>query len=238
MRLPAGQSLSFRNQAELLPPHLSQLPSKISLGLADADEYFASVGFRMTYFDELSFDKTKKPFTKLEMLDSEIWANASEVIVKKLEFVDIATYYAPRSNPTKSFADAWEVSAGFESRLIQPDPGNSFFVRGALGKSYLLSNNWLVYGLAGGKAFTGQVDGVEGFAKLGTIGRLNAKTSVHVNAVQYVGLGDTSDDSFKLGYEFALNYQFSNQAEVRLMAEKLTSMTFSVVVHYYWGFQN
>ena len=63
--LPLGKSLTHQNNKENIPPHLGMPPSKVSIGMSSSDrDYYNTIGFRMNYFDYLSFS-SKNKFTNV-----------------------------------------------------------------------------------------------------------------------------------------------------------------------------
>ena len=74
LNLSIGKGIHYREEKAHIAPHLAREPSKLSLGLASIEDskVYATTGFRMTYFDDLSSSLGVSEFSNLEMVDIEI----------------------------------------------------------------------------------------------------------------------------------------------------------------------
>jgi len=233
--LPIGKSPTTIVQTKSAPHH-SINPSKYSLGLASLDQgaQYLTAGFRLNYFDNLSFNNTKQPFANLEMIDIELVAIDSKLRIAKIDLIDIDSLYLPAIPWSNDNASAWSVRAGYEQRYNTCFDCGIFFAEGDIGKSLLLTNNTLFYAMVGGKVFSGDESDINISGKLGVISQFsdNIKLTFELQKVSDI---DFSQPSQTLWYS-EINYQLSHDWELRFLAKKQDSTVVELKVNYFWDF--
>jgi len=234
LRLPAGKVKVNSHQNEA--PHLGMKPSKFSLGYLNGDngQNFITTGFRMTYFDDLSFNSTKKRFTNLEMLDIEAIANENTLKILKLDLIDVDSLYIPTLPWDKKPASAWSVRLGFEQLHNNCFDCGIYFAEGDIGKSALFGTTNLAYAMVGAKVFAGEKDDATISAKLGLINLFHEKMSAKIEVQQAARFDLTN--SYKTQYSAELNIQLATNSEIRLYMEKQETTLLGLRFNWFWGF--
>lgn len=232
--LPLGKSLTHQNNKENIPPHLGMPPSKVSIGMSSSDrDYYNTIGFRMNYFDYLSFS-SKNKFTNVEMLDLTFAIEDKALKVKKIDVIDITSLYTAPKIWQDDFSDAWAVTVGFQQINNSCLNCGVYFAQGHLGKSYVVNNSTLIYSLLGAKAFVGYKDKISLSAKLGFITTLNKKlkSKLEFSYRDNHSLADLSNTKLNL----EVNYHFAPNWELRLKYEKQKSSLVGINLNYFWDF--
>lgn len=232
--LPLGKSLNFKNNKQNLAGHLGMPPSKFSVGVSNSDTHsYGTIGFRMNYFDHLSFG-SKNKFTNVEMLDLKLAISDHALKIKKLDVIDIASLYTVPKLWQDTFSDAWAVTVGFEQINNECLNCGVYFAQGHLGKSYLVNESTLIYSLLGAKAFVGYQDKISLSAQFGFITTLNKKlkSKLEFSYRDNHNLAELSNT--KLNFE--LNYHFAPDWELRLNYEKQQSNLIGINLNYFWDF--
>jgi len=233
--LPIGKAPTTARQHKSAPHH-SMNPSKYSLGLAaiNHQQQYLTAGFRLNYFDDLSFNNTKQPFANLEMIDIELVANDSTIRIAKIDLIDIDSLYLPAIPWSNDSASAWSVRVGYEQRYNNCFDCGIFFAEGDIGKSLLLTNNTLFYAMVGGKVFSGDESDINISGKLGVISQFNDNIKFKFE-LQKVNDIDFSQPSQTRWYS-EINYQLTHDWELRLLAKKQDSTFIELKINYFWDF--
>ena len=235
MRLPPGKARVQNALVDKAGPHFAMPYSKFSTGLARVGkENFATLGFRMTYFDDLSSSVGRNKFTNLEMMDIELIANDTEATVLKFDLIDIKSLYLPPLPWHDEWASAWSIRGGFEQFGNDCTDCGVVYFEGDRGVSGLLNKNLLSYAMLGGRVFAGQVDDIAVYAKLGILSTLFDKLSLKFEMRQQY-LFDTKAYE-KHAYKLELNYAISHDFEARLALDKQQEFNLALKLNYYWGF--
>ena len=235
-QLPIGKSITPKFSVKKAAPHQSMKPSKFSLGLASVhqQEQYATAGFRMNYFDDLSTGVARQAFANLEMVDVKFIFNDEKIRLLKADLVDINSLYLPAIPWSGSQESAWAVRAGYEQLYNDCLDCGIFFAEGDIGKSMLLSNDSLLYGMLGGKLFSGEEDDINVSAKIGIISSLTDKLKIKLELQK---VSDLSFSKASKNYWYSeLNYQLAQDWELRLLVEKQRATFFGLKVNYFWDF--
>ncbi|MDP7591692.1 MAG: DUF4105 domain-containing protein [Litorilituus sp.] len=235
-KLPIGKSITTQFSVKKPAPHLGMKPSKYSMGFASVHQqkqYFTA-GFRMNYFDDLSVDIAKQTFANLEMVDIEFILNDKEAHLAKIDLVNINSLYLPAIPWSNTLESAWAVRVGYEQLNNNCFDCGVFFAEGDIGKSTLLNKDSLVYAMMGGKLFFGKEDDINVSAKIGMISSLSKhlKIKIELQKISDISFSNASENR----WYGELNYQFAQDWELRLLAEKQHSTFFGLKVNYFWDF--
>lgn len=236
LNLSIGKGIHYREEKIYIAPHLARKPSKFSLGLASIEhsKIYATAGFRVTYFDDLSSSLGVSEFSNLEMVDIEIITDKTKAKILKVDLIDISSLYLPSTPWTNTMASAWSVRAGYEQVSNTCIDCGIYFAEGSFGKSIRIKDDALMYAMIGGKAFFGEKDDVAVYAKLGFLTSIstNLKAKVELNKASSIALSKSYASSVKL----ALSYEFSNDWDVRFSLENKEATFMALSLNYYWGF--
>jgi len=235
-KLPIGKSITPKFSVKKTAPHQGMKPSKYSVGLASINQQkqYTTAGFRMNYFDDLSVGVARQTFANLEMVDVEFIFNDEEIHLAKADLVDINSLYLPAIPWSDTLASAWAVRAGYEQLYNNCFDCGIFFAEGDIGKSILLNNDSLIYGMLGGKLFFGQEDDINVSAKIGIISSLTEKLKVKL---EFQKVSDISFSKTSENYWYSeLNYQIAQDWELRLLVEKQRATFYGLKVNYFWDF--
>ena len=236
LNLSIGKGIHYREEKAHIAPHLAREPSKLSLGLAliEDSKVYATTGFRMTYFDDLSSSLGVSEFSNLEMVDIEIITDKRKAKILKVDLIDISSLYLPSIPWTNTMASAWSVRAGYEQISNACIDCGIYFAEGSFGKSIRIKDDALMYAMIGGKAFFGEKDDVVVYAKLGFLTSIstNLKAKVELNKASSIALSKSYPSSIKL----ALSYEFANDWDIRFSLENKETRFMALTLNYYWGF--
>lgn len=235
LQQPLGKAIADPIFIRKKPPHNNQAPSKFSLGFHNIDNLgnYLTLGFRMTYFDDLSQNLTHSKFANLEMFDLEFIGNNNEFKIHKFDLVDIR-YFPEKHNDWKLTHDfAWKVRLGYEQFKNDCLNCGNYLADGAIGKSFFYGNS-MIYTMVGSKITTGYVDDVQFYGQLGFISHVNPYLNFKFELTQINSL--SSNIKNEVAFLSEVNYQLNNKIEMRFFTEKIETTVAGFKVNYFWDF--
>lgn len=236
INLPVGRTKWAKNEPNNSAPHFSNAPSKFSLGFTNIEheKNYLTAGFRMTYFDDLSSNIARAPFSNLEMIDITLIAIDEQLDILDIDLIHINSLYQAPLPWNENLSSAWSVRAGYEQLYNNCFDCGIYFAEGSLGRSIRINTDGLVYSLVGGKIYAGKQDDISLSLKLGYITSINESIKIKLELKESIGF--ERDSNNKLKYLSEINYQLSPDWEIRFVAEKEESFLISVKMNYFWGF--
>lgn len=145
-RLSPGKS-NF-SPIELTPPHDAQDTTLIQMGVVHNNSAGtrASVRFRANYYDLLTINPARIPFSELSTFDVKFYVdgeariNLAELTALRITNLNAATTGLPGDNKL-----AWKLATGYRELSSKNDDG-SLYIDGLVGKSYSPRTGVALYG--------------------------------------------------------------------------------------------
>jgi hypothetical protein len=232
LKLPPGRTKTSINPI-VESPHKTSPPSLVSIGGAVGDINEAIIGFRMNFFDELTFDQSQKKYTALEILDSEIGVKGKQI---KLNQLTLARVQTMRPNDTDlSYFDrsSWRIDVGYRNRGLACFDCNLIYTHADYGLSAPLFNG-IGYTMVGIKAETGTITNTYMSATAGIITNLSNKVKIKIEAAHNIALRSNQKDQSTL--EFEANYLIDSENEIRISYGTGYDKRVAIIFNHYWDF--
>jgi hypothetical protein len=137
----------------LVPPHEAQYPSLLQISPtynSHSGEGLA-LRYRANYYDLLSLDAGRLPFSSLSMFDLQLLYRNNKWNLKRWDLFHIKNLNVSSTGLPHDGGFSWSVRAGVANVDLRCDDCLVAGTSGSLGKSYRLSNSTALYGMVNGK---------------------------------------------------------------------------------------
>jgi hypothetical protein len=218
------------------PPHKSQNSSMLQTSIVHNDKLGTGVElrFRGAYYDYLSNNSGRSPFTQMSMIDLTMVHQQNKISLKKLDLIHVETLNISPTNLPEDKAFAWKVKAGVKKQNLSCDGCLHGYLSGGIGKGYLVNNNSAVYGMV-----TGEVS---------AFGEKTLELNTGLTAGFITGYDDWWKSHVELGFQKSVTSsqkirkfiswenRFSNSKwwDIRLKIEYDKATEFKISAGYYW----
>lgn len=236
MKLPIGRQIQQNYDYQKPGPEESLKPSRLSIGYVNAsnDNHYNTLGFRATYFDDLSPSAGHNEFSNLEMLDITLISDSGDLSIYGIDIVDIKSLYLPPMPWKDALAEAWSIRAGYEQLYDSCIDCGIYFAEADKGYSFKFNDTNLFYALVGGKVFVGQQDNISVYVKSGVISKIANSFSAKLEYQRLETFDSSNIKKDKLTFD--LNYTYSKDIELRLNVSKQLETMLGLNMNFYWGF--
>jgi hypothetical protein len=146
--LPSGTS-HFRAHNNA-PPHHAQDTALLQISGLYNEEWGKGVElrFRANYYDLLSVNAARIPFSELSTFDVRALYQTEEssLDLRELTVLRIINLNAATTDLPEDSGYAWKIAAGYREQSITKPEDGSLYMDGFLGKSHAFSPNFALYG--------------------------------------------------------------------------------------------
>lgn len=146
--LPAG---GFEWQAPLKKaPHTAQDTAMLQASVIHNNEFgaLAELRFRANYYDLLSVNAARIPFSELSTLDARLTYSLerSEFDLRELTLIKIVNLNVSNTGLPQDSGYAWKVAIGYKPESLACANCSTAYADGFIGKAWSTSANWAAYG--------------------------------------------------------------------------------------------
>ncbi len=232
--LPPGKS-RFEYEPPV-PPHEAQKTSLVQVSGFYNDESGAGAAFRFraNYYDLLSVNSGRIPFSELSTFD--LWLTLSEesgLSLSELTLLRIVSLNAARSGLPGDSGMAWKLAAGYREMSLKGQQG-AVYLDGFVGKSDRLSNDFVMY--AGASASLTSKDNLGGYlavgAELGGVALVSQDyaTSLSVGHQRYIN----APEEYRTYATWEQRFTNSKRFDIRTLLRFDKAAEFSVSLSHYF----
>lgn len=225
-----------RADTQKYAPHEGALPGMLRIGVVHNSERGGGMVLRLrpVYFDRLSLEKSRVPYSTLTMMEVELLQRAGRLSMKRWDMVNIEHLNVARTPLPGDGGWAWRIRFGLDSHELACDSCLVGHVSGGLGKSLAFSTHSVSYVMADSFVQTqyrssGNIGGGVSAGWVETLGN-GWKSSIEVGRKTYWN-GSHSDREL-VKWENRLG--MSRDWDVRFGFEKLDANQWSMAVSGYW----
>lgn len=142
---PSTKPSEFTNTE---PPHTGTLPSMLQLAVVNGnDDYAIRLRFRATYYDLLTVDTGRAPYSALSMFDLTAQIN-NNISIERFELLNIENMNVSKSGLPGDGGYAWKLNIGYMPLDLACNNCKVAQFSSGIGKAAVVSSNILVYGMA------------------------------------------------------------------------------------------
>ncbi|MBL4602757.1 MAG: DUF4105 domain-containing protein [Emcibacteraceae bacterium] len=136
------------------PPHESQNSSLLQTSLVHNNKLGTGIElrFRGAYYDYLSNNSGRSPFTQMSMLDLTMIYQQNKISLKQLDLIHVETLNISPTRLPEDEAYAWKVKAGVKKQNLSCEGCLHGYISGGIGKGYLLNKKSAIYVMITGEA--------------------------------------------------------------------------------------
>ncbi len=235
--LPVGK-VSVANTPTVAKPDTANKPALLSVGLIDlGGSLQGSLGFRMNYFDELTFNPSQKPFGALEVLDTELAIEESSIILKQLTLARVQSLPTTTSSIDYFQSDAWRIDVGYRDRSTHCTDCDTGYIRGDYGRSTGIDTPYVK---GAGYGFIGFQNEFGEFSNTYLTGTLGAIFSIHerVKFKAEVGYLHSLKSRYRDAHviELETNIKASTNSDIRFFYRQDSEKVIGIRYQHYWDF--
>lgn len=234
LRLPTSRARE--DQGSPAPIHDGQRPvlTRISQGERSQERIFTDFEIRPAYYDLLSPDTGRLPYSSLAIGRVLIRKEDERFIIRELGFFDVSTLNIAETDLPGDGGLAWKFNLGITSQEIQCADCQVFGTRAGLGKAVMLDPRFVVFAFGNGIAQTAKRD----FGSLAT--QLEAGTIITFSEAwrmimkqsftQYHNQGSAYLDTFEVSQRFGAARTWDIRLSYKYQKSNLMKLSYS----YYW----
>ena len=235
IRLPSKQ-IHWPERGVSRPPHEGQKPSMLRISASHNSQQGEGVqlSFRPAYYDHLSLDAGRLPYSRLSMLETEVMIRNGEVSLRKLDLVNIETLNLSRTGLPGDGGMAWKLRFGIDNPDLSCDRCNVFSVNGGIGRAAEISDALVAFAMLEGR-LQSRDDFDRTVAVGGRFGVItreygNWKGMANLGYQRYLD-GSLSEEPFA---ELSARYGASRDWDIRLSYRKHLATEVNATFSYYW----
>jgi len=215
MKLPAGNPTAAQVQQgspSQAPPHKGNGPLLVQISALSNQDLGAGAEFRFrpAYYDMLSLQPGRFPYSSLSMLDARFVSLDDKLFMRTLDIVSIESLNLSKTGLPGDGGYAWKMRFGFEQQNLACIDCNVFQVEGGIGKALSISSQGALFALLDAHAQTNNEN-------TGTFA-----TGLHAGFIQ--NWSDGFATSLALGHRSYINGNYASyplaRAEVRFGASR------------------
>ncbi|GGF77345.1 hypothetical protein GCM10011338_32070 [Alteromonas lipolytica] len=197
-------------------PHNAQLTSLLQAGYLDYPEGSAATfRFRASYYDLLTYNPGRLPFSELTTFDLTLaYKDNQKIAVKNFNLLKLINLNASQTGLPGDDALAWRLAAGYRQQANNCQHCGSGFVEGFIGKAWSPGSQFVIYGAASGLATSSN--------RLGG----NVASGGEVGGV--ITITPTLAMSFSAGHQWYLNNLSAHRQYVEVESRWLISQQWDV----------
>lgn len=146
--------ISWPNSEPKQPPHKSQNSSLFQTSLIHNDALGEGVElrFRAAYYDYLSVNTGKAPFTQMSMVDIKARYINDTLSLRRFDLLHIETLNVSPTQMPEDRGFAWKVRTGVKSLSLNCAQCLHGYISGGFGKAHSIGQNSALYGMITGEA--------------------------------------------------------------------------------------
>ncbi|MCG7497799.1 DUF4105 domain-containing protein [Vibrio sp. Of7-15] len=219
-----------------LPPHQAQYPSlfQFSPVYHSEQDLGLDLRFRASYYDLLSLDAGRLPYSALSMFDLRLSYRDDQVTLKQWDLFNIINLNVSNTSLPHDGGYSWAIKANIENIDLTCNDCLVAGLSGGIGKSYELKKNTAIYAMLDGKIQA--PDRERGYMKLGVKSGLVAqilpswRTSFSAGYHYYLDNTDLHGHSLNWEQRFGT----SKSWDIRTNLNYDGATEFGVSYGYYW----
>ena len=153
-RFALAPGASEFNSADKKAPHLGQSSTLLQASFVHNDvlKNAIELRFRANYYDLLSVNAARIPFSELSTFDMRVryYDTESSLTLHELTLLRIINLNATSTGLPHDTGYAWKLAAGYRPQSLQERGNGTGYVDGFIGKAIALSPDFAIYGAASG----------------------------------------------------------------------------------------
>ncbi|MDP2561638.1 DUF4105 domain-containing protein [Psychrobium sp. 1_MG-2023] len=218
------------------PPHQSQYPTMLQLSPTYNDKLGSGLQlrFRASYYDLLSLDAGRLPFSSLAMFDLKVIAQDDKLTLKSWDLFNIENLSVSNTGLAGDGGYSWSLRAGVHNIDLTCNDCLVTNVSGAFGKSYRINEQTAFYSMVDGRVQVPdrQRGHLKAGIKSGLVSQLTPywRTSVSVGYHYY--LDNTEQHSHSINWE--QRFGDAKSWDVRTQYRYDGASELSLSYSYYW----
>lgn len=136
------------------PPHTAQLTSLLQAGMVtNQDVSSATFRFRANYYDLLTYNPGRIPFSELSTFDFTLaYSDKHALSVKRFSLLNVINLNASQTGLPGDDAPAWKLSAGYRQQANDCEHCGSTYIEGFVGKAWSPDSRYVFYAALSGTA--------------------------------------------------------------------------------------
>ena len=221
---------------ELSPPHNAQLTSllQISPTYNSSKSNALQLRFRPSYYDLLSLEAGRAPYTALSMFDLTVQITEDDLKLVRLGLVDIKKLNVGYSKLPADNQYSWTFNAVIENVDLSCEGCLVAKLGAGVGKSYAVTKNSMFYSLLDGQLQA--PDRSRGYAKagikVGLVSKLHKNWRMHLAASYHLSESGKKNHGHSLDWEqrFGSSSSWDIRSKVQINEGTKASLSYG----YYW----
>ena len=166
------------------PPHKSQKSSMVQASYIYNDKLGsgALIRFRPAYYDFLSLNRGRAPYTQMSMMDLSAVIRNNKISLKHLDLLKIETLNISPTGLSEDGNFAWNVGAGIREQNLNCLGCLHGYLSGGIGKAYSIDDKLAVYLMATGELVGFGKEGIQvkTGVKMGLVSNFNDYWQTHL----------------------------------------------------------
>ena len=234
LELPFQEIKTYKDP-QIEPPHLGHSPSLVQVSVFRNNEINEGLYLRIrpTYYDYLSRDSGRRPYSSLSMLDFTLAYANQKLAFHSMDIIKIANLDITKTDINSLAHHSWNLRLGLEPQSLNCKTCTVSFIEGGLGKSYKRGENFIFYGFVEGRLQSKTKTLLSGTPKLGFIGKIMNGWHGHA-FIGYRKFIDKTENGHFIGlYENRFGDYQNGDARLTFKMQDSTFET-SVSLNYYW----
>lgn len=157
------EELNWPETAPTPPPHKSQNSSMLQASYIYNDQLGAGalIRFRPAYYDFLSLNRGRAPYTQMSMLDLSAVVRNNKISLKHLDLLKIETLNISPTGLSEDGDFAWKVGVGIREQNLSCVGCLHGYLSGGIGKAYSVADKMAIYLMATGELVGFGAEGVQ-----------------------------------------------------------------------------
>lgn len=235
-KMPPGSS-NFKKTVKM-PPHTSQDTAMLQLSRIYNQDWGHAyeVRFRANYYDQLSVNAARIPYSELSTFDVRAIYNVEQSSLDLREFtaLRIVNLNVTNSGLPEDTGYAWKVATGYRELSLEEPSISSLYVDGFIGKSYEFIKDFALYSAFSG-ALTSKTNAGGNLAlgfEIGGVLKVSPfyTMSMNMGHQRYVNAFERERTTFNFEQRFFNNKRF----DVRSLVRYDKAFEYSVSLAYYY----